>query len=88
MFSWHLFNRPQHPALRVLLGALGIVLVAGIVVLGFFALVAFAVIGTIVAVVRAFTRSHGARATRAPIRDPHVIEGEFSVVRNDPALKH
>ena len=89
MLYWHWFNRPRHPALRLLLAALGVVLVVGVLVLGFFALLAFAFVGCVVALVRALTRSHGARAPRTPIRDPQVIEGEYSVVPNDPAaLKH
>jgi hypothetical protein len=88
MLYWHWFNRPRHPALRLLLAVLGILLVAGIVVLGFFALLAFAFIGATVALLRALTRSHRPVPGHAPIRDPQVIEGEFSVVHNDPALKH
>ena len=88
-FQWHWFNRPQHPLLRVLLTALGIVLVAGVLVLGFFALIAFAFVGVVVAVVRALTRPHRQSADAARGRDPAVIEGEYVVVRNDPAaLKH
>lgn len=83
MFHWHWFQRPQNPFLRVLLAALAIVFVAGIVVLGFFALVAFAFIGIVVAVVRALTRPHAPAASR--VNDPSVIEGEYVVVRNDPA---
>ncbi len=87
MFQWHWFNRSQHPLLRVLLTALGIVLVAGILVLGFFALIAFAFVGVVVAVVRALTRSHAPAASC--VNDPSVIEGEYVIVRNDPAaLKH
>ncbi|MDE2084761.1 MAG: hypothetical protein KGI64_07885 [Xanthomonadaceae bacterium] len=89
MFHWHWFNRPQHPLLRVLLAASGIVLVAGILVLGFFVLIAFAFVGVVVAVVRALTRPHRQSAGAARVRDPDVIEGEYVVVRNDPAaLKH
>ncbi len=88
MFSWRWFNRPRHPLLRVLLGAVGALLLVGILVLGFFALVAFAFIGGIIALVRALTRA-GARAQAGPsINDPHVIEGEFSVIRDSAALKH
>lgn len=86
MFSWHWINRSQHPAWRVLYGALAIVVVAGILVLGFFALLAFAFIGCIVALMRALTRPRQPAA--ASVRDPAVIEGEFTVVRNNPALKH
>jgi hypothetical protein len=87
MFYWRWFNRPRHPLSRLILGALGALLLVGILVLGFFALLAFAFIGGIVALVRALTRT----STPAPatVRDPHVIEGEFSVIRNDSAaLKH
>lgn len=87
MFYWRWFNRPRHPLSRLMLGAFGALLLVGILVLGFFALVAFAFIGTVVALVRALTRSN----TPAPVarRDSQVIEGEFSVIRNDSAaLKH
>ena len=87
MFYWRWFNRPRHPLLRILLGALGALLLVGILVMGFFALVAFAFIGGIVALIGALVRA-GAPAP-APARDPRVIDGEFSVIHNDPAaLKH
>jgi len=89
MFYWRWFNRPRHPLLRFLLGALGAVLLVGILVLGFFALVAFAFIGGIVALVHAVTRATARVDAPASASDPRVIEGEFSVIRNDPAaLKH
>ena len=88
MFHWRWFNRPQNPFLRLLLALLAIVFVAGIVVLGFFALLAFAFVGAIVAVVRALTRPH-APAAASRVNDPSVIEGEYVVVHNDPAaFKH
>ena len=90
MFHWRWFNRPQNPFLRLLLAILAIVFVAGIVVLGFFALLAFAFVGAVVAVLRALTRTQAApAATASRVHDPSVIEGEYVVVRNDPAaLKH
>lgn len=90
MFYWRWFNRPRHPMARIALGALGALLLVGILVLGFFALVAFAFIGGVVALVRALMRASAAPAHPAPtMRDPHVIEGEFSVIRSDSAaLKH
>ena len=89
MFHWRWFNRPQNPFLRLLLAVLAIVAVAGIVVLGFFALLAFAFIGAIVALVRALTRPQVPPAAASRVNDPRVIEGEYVVVRNDPAaLKH
>ena len=89
MLHWRWINRPQHPALRVLLTLLAVIVVSGIVVLGFFALLAFAFVGAVVAVVRALTRPHAPAAPASRVSDPRVIEGEYVVVRNDPAaLKH
>ena len=89
MFHWRWLNRPQNPFLRLLLAVLAIVFVAGIVVLGFFALLAFAFVGAIVAVVRALTRPRTPESGTSRVNDPSVIEGEYVVVRNDPAaLKH
>ena len=84
MLYWRWFNRPRHPLLRLLLTVLGAVALVGVLTLGFFALVAFAFIGTIVALTRALVRSHVA-ATSAPqphpaADHPRVIEGEFVVV--------
>jgi hypothetical protein len=87
MLYWHWFNRPRHPLLRLLLGVIGLVMLAGVLTVGFFALIAFAFIGAIVALTRALARSHVAAATAPqphPAADhPRVIEGEFIVV--DPA---
>lgn len=86
MFYWRWFNRPRHPITRVLIGALGLVLLAGVLALGFFALLAFAVIGAIIAVARAFAR---AGAPRTAPRQPNVIDGEFVVLPNRTAsVKH
>ena len=84
MLSWRWFNRPRHPFARVLLALLATVALAGIVTVGFFALIAFAFIGTIVALTRALARSHVA-ATQAPQARPagdlpRVIEGEYVVL--------
>ena len=87
MLYWRWFNRPRHPLLRIALAAIGRVLLVGILVFGFFALLAFAFIGSIVAIIRAVTRSHGAAASAAPpgAADPRVIEGEYVVLRRDAA---
>lgn len=88
MFYWRWFNRPRHPLQRIALAAVGAVLLVGILVFGFFALLAFAFIGSIVAIVRAIARAHGgATAPAAPSAksDPRVIDGEFVVLRNDAA---
>jgi hypothetical protein len=88
MFYWRWFNRPRHPLMRAFLAAIGAVLLVGVLVFGFFALVAFAFIGSIVAIVRAITRaSAGASGVPHPAgaADQRVIEGEFVVLRNDAA---
>ncbi|MBS0589004.1 MAG: hypothetical protein JSR65_00020 [Proteobacteria bacterium] len=87
MFYWRWFNRPRHPLARVLIGALGVVLLVGVLALGFLALVAFAVIGAIVALARAFLHTQTARPV--PPQQPNVIEGEFVVLPNRTAtVKH
>jgi hypothetical protein len=88
MFYWRWFNRPRHPLLRVALAAVGAVLLIGVLVFGFFALLAFAFIGSIVAITRAVARAGsvphaGAQPARAG--DARVLEGEFVVLRNDAA---
>ena len=86
MFYWRWFNRPRHPLLRLALAAVGAVLLVGILVFGFFALLAFAFIGSIVALTRAVARHSGAvRPVQPTGVDARVIEGEFVVLRNDAA---
>ncbi|HEY2397333.1 MAG TPA: hypothetical protein VGH81_15330 [Rudaea sp.] len=87
MLYWRWFNRPRHPLLRLALATIGAVLLVGILVFGFFALLAFAFIGSIVAIIRAVTRSQGGAATAAKSAapDPRVIEGEYVVLRRDAA---
>jgi len=84
MLPWRWFNRPRHPLARLLLAIVAVLALAGIVAVGFFALLAFALIGGIVALTRALARSHLA-ATAAPQPrtagdHPRVIEGEYVVV--------
>jgi hypothetical protein len=87
MLYWRWFNRPRHPLLRVALAAVGAVLLVGILVFGFFALLAFAFIGSVVAIIRALTRASAgaARPTPSASADPRVIEGEYVVLHNDAA---
>jgi len=84
MLSWRWFNRPRHPLARVLLALVATLALAGIVAVGFFALIAFAFIGTIVALTRALARSHMAAAQGAQTRPAgdhtRVIEGEYVVL--------
>lgn len=86
MFYWRWFNRPRHPLTRALLTLIGAVLLVGVLALGFFALVALAFVGAIVALTRAFARAahHSGSAAAAHASDPRVLEGEF-VVLNDTA---
>ena len=86
MLYWRWFNRPRHPLLKLLLAAVGAVLLVGILVFGLFALVALAFIGGIVAITRAVARTPaGASQPRPAGADPRVIEGEYVVLRNDTA---
>jgi hypothetical protein len=88
MLDWRWFSRPRHPLLRILMALVGLALVGGVLVLGFFALLAFAFIGGIVALTRAIARTHsGAVSPPRPATTARVIEGEYVVV-DDPAAKH
>ena len=84
MLPWRWFNRPRHPLARLLLALVAMLALAGIVAVGFFALVAFAFIGGVVALTRALARSHVAASaapqTRAAGDHSRVIEGEFVVI--------
>ena len=83
MFYWRWFNRPRHPLARLLFGFVGALLLAAVLVFGFFALVAFAVIGTLVAVMRAFGRAAAPR--QGATAEHNVIEGEFVVLPSHTA---
>jgi hypothetical protein len=89
MLHWRLLNRPRHPLARLVLAVIGIALLAGVLVLGFFAVIAFAFIGGIVALIRVFARSH-ATASQAPsaTSDSRVIEGEYAVIHDTRAVRH
>jgi len=84
MLPWRWFNRHRHPLARLLLAVVAMLALAGIVAVGFFALVAFAFIGGIVALTRALARSHVAASAAPQPRPggdhPRIIEGEFVVV--------
>ncbi|HEX3896805.1 MAG TPA: hypothetical protein VHW73_11385 [Rudaea sp.] len=89
MLHWRLLNRPRHPLVRLALAVIGAALVAGVLVLGFFAVIAFAFIGGIVALIRVFARSHASvpQASNAA-SDPRVIEGEYAVIHDTRAVRH
>jgi hypothetical protein len=91
MLPWRWFNRPRHPLARLLLAVVAMLALAGIVAVGFFALVAFAFIGGVVALVRALARSQSATAAsqpRAAADHPRIIEGEYVVVDSRRRAAH
>jgi hypothetical protein len=87
MLYWRLLNRPRHPLARLALAVLGAALLAGVLVLGFFAVIAFAFIGGIVALTRAFARPPATTAQSQRTSDPHVIEGEYAVIHDTRAMR-
>ena len=64
--------------------------VVGVLALGFFALLALAFIGAIVAITRALARAahHGGSAAAAHSGDARVLEGEFVVLNDTASLNH
>jgi hypothetical protein len=91
MLPWRWFNRPRHPLARLLLAVVAMLALAGIVAVGFFALVAFAFIGGVVALVRALARSQSATVApqpRAAADHPRIIEGEYVVVDSRRRAAH
>jgi hypothetical protein len=87
MLYWRLPFRPRNPLARIALAVIGAGLLVGVLVLGFFALVALAVIGGIVAVIRAVSRAQAVQQPKRPA-DPHVIEGEYAVIHDSQAVRH
>lgn len=81
MFYWRWFNRRHHPLARLIGGMLGLVLLLGVLTLGFFALVAFAFVGVIVALTRALARAYAQGHAPAPVHT-RVLEGEYVVLPN------
>ena len=87
MFYWRWFNRRHHPLARLLFGVVGLVLLAVVLTLGVFALIAFAFVGAVVAITRSIARAQA--GTRRAGGDPRVIEGEYVVLSNRTAsIKH
>lgn len=87
MLYWRLPFRPRNPLARVALAVIGAGLLVGVLVLGFFALVALAVIGGIVAVIRAVSRGQAVQKPARPA-DSQVIEGEYAVIHDNRAVRH
>ena len=80
--------RTRNPLLRVVSAVVGVVILAALVVFGFFAALALVTIGAVVWGVRQFTRPAASASTARPQGPPSpppvtgVIEGEFTVVRD------
>jgi hypothetical protein len=85
MFGWSFRSRARHPLARLLAVALGAAALLVVLAFGFFAAIALAVGGAVVALI------HGLRAPprTAPAAEAPsgVIEGEFKVVRQTPARR-
>ena len=72
-------SKPRHPLLRLLLGLLGLVLLAVLVAVGLF-------VGLGMLLFAAFRRMLRTTASEAPRAvEENVIEGEYSVVDKRPA---
>ena len=67
-------GKPRNPLLKVLLGVLGVALLAVLVVFGL-------VIGLGMLLFAAVRRVIRQRSVPAPVASPDVIEGEYAVVR-------
>ena len=85
--AYRLFTprRPRHGLLRVLGGLIGVALLGGMLLFGVVALVAIAVIGGVVWLVRQLQATARPESVSAPNAAPTpmgVIEGEFVVVRD------
>ena len=77
--------RTRNPLLRALGAVAGVVIVAAVLVFGFFIALALVAVGAVIWALRQFSRPAAAPGTsqRAPSAPPPagVIEGEFTVVR-------
>ncbi|MDC8011146.1 hypothetical protein [Tahibacter soli] len=78
--------RTRHPFLRAVSAVIGVLILAALVVFGFFAALALVTIGAVIWAARQFVRPTAAPAQaerpQAPPPPPGVIEGEFTVVRD------
>lgn len=79
--------RTRNPLLRALGAIAGVLIVAAVLVFGFFIALALVAIGAVIWAVRQFSRPSATTtgsqqpASSAPPTPPGVIEGEFTVVR-------
>lgn len=80
-FSRFEFRRPRNPLLRLGVALLGVAVLAMLLVFGLFiglAMLAFTATRRLVAALMGISRPSGSHARAS---DPHVIEGEYDVVR-------
>lgn len=79
--------RTRHPFLRAVSAVVGVLILAALVVFGFFAALALITVGAVIWATRQFVRpaaapAQAARPQTPPPAPPGVIEGEFTVVRD------
>jgi amino acid transporter len=79
--------RTRNPLLRAVSAIVGVLILAALVVFGFFAALALVTVGAVIWAARQFTRPSATPAAAANTRQPPqqpagVIEGEFTVVRD------
>lgn len=81
MFVFHSSLRPRNPLARLIGGTLGLIVVLGLVVFGFFALVALFIGGSIWYLVHILRAKRPVHAQSKPAKpEEGVIDGEFTVV--------
>jgi hypothetical protein len=92
MFVFQTGSRPRNPLLRLIGSILGLLVVLGVLALGFFAFLALLVGGALWMLVRSLRGTARPRPAKpAPSSETGIIDGEFTVVRDAPvraALEH
>lgn len=83
MFVFQSSLRPRNPVVRLIGGVLGLIVVLGLVVFGFFAFVALFIVGSTWYLIHVL-RTHHARNAQQKAAKPEegVIDGEFTVLAN------
>ncbi len=83
MFVFQSNLRPRNPLVRLIGGILGLIVVVGLITLGFFAFIALFVVGAIWYLIHILrVRSKGAHRSppKAARSEDGVIDGEFTVI--------
>lgn len=81
MFVFQSSLRPRNPLVRLVGGILGLIVVLGLVALGFFAFLALFIGGAIWYAIHTFRAKRPASSrVKAAAPEPGVIDGEFTVV--------